>query len=218
MARHVDSLVVLQRFLDEHAPRQRQRLPPERALAADLGLTRAQVRTGLRKLEEQGLISRHVGRGTFYGAPPDQADAAALDTLINPRELMEARLALEPRLARLAALQASRKDLDEIEAWLTRSVAAGDHFAFQHFDAGFHAAIADATRSTLLIALYAAINAPGHKAVWGRLKEKPLDPARQAEFTAQHQAIFAAIREREPDPAEAAMRAHLDTVYRHLFG
>ena len=70
----------------------------------------------LAELEADGLIWRHVGRGTFIGARPvlNLADAAYLGELTSPSQVIAARLVIEPELARLAATHATRADLEEI--------------------------------------------------------------------------------------------------------
>jgi GntR family transcriptional regulator len=54
------------------------RLPPERELCGDLGVSRATLRQALAELEQRGLVSRHQGRGTFVTRPRVQADLAGL--------------------------------------------------------------------------------------------------------------------------------------------
>jgi DNA-binding FadR family transcriptional regulator len=82
-------------------------LPPERNLARQLAATRGEIRRALASLERDGLITRHVGRGTFVtddasqrfnGAPPDTS----------PAEIMQARLTIEPPITTLAARLARR--------------------------------------------------------------------------------------------------------------
>lgn len=97
------------------------RIPAERVLAAELGVSRAELRKALARLEEEGQLLRQVGRGSFLrdrpgpsedmtAAPREQAEEPASST--SPRDLMRARLALEPILAALAAEDASALQID----------------------------------------------------------------------------------------------------------
>src|SRR5688572_2452703 len=85
------------------------RVPPERQLAAALDVSRAELRKALAALEAEGQVWRHVGKGTFLGERPRTAmdQIAWLARLTNPVEVMGARFAVEPELARLAALHAN---------------------------------------------------------------------------------------------------------------
>ena len=92
------------------------RLPPERVLAEDLGISRRAIRYALDLLEAEGRIRRQQGRGTFVcdaraGAPDLSCELAKLT---NPVDTLEARMAIEPALARLAALRATRADFDKL--------------------------------------------------------------------------------------------------------
>ena len=104
------------------------RLPPERSLSGELGVSRAELRKALAALEADGLIWRHVGRGTFIGARPvhNLDDVAFLGQLANPAQVLDARVAIEPELARLAALHAIRADLEAIRICCHRGRAAAD--------------------------------------------------------------------------------------------
>src|SRR3990172_1313730 len=85
------------------------RLPAERELCAVLGVSRGELRKALAVLEEHGELWRHVGKGTFSGSRPveEPFDIAAIARATNPREVMRARLVIEPLLAREAALNAT---------------------------------------------------------------------------------------------------------------
>ena len=96
------------------------RLPPERALSEALGVTRAELRKALAVLEAEGLLWRHVGKGTFLGNRPldTLADVAAITQRTNPAEVMRTRLLLEPEVARLAALNATPAQIAEMQTCL----------------------------------------------------------------------------------------------------
>ncbi|MDH5557125.1 MAG: GntR family transcriptional regulator, partial [Alphaproteobacteria bacterium] len=81
------------------------RLPPERDLCEKFGVKRAVLRKSLAKLEADGHIWRHVGKGTFVGSPTSNLldDISSIANRTNPSEVMQARLTVEPELARLAA-------------------------------------------------------------------------------------------------------------------
>jgi DNA-binding FadR family transcriptional regulator len=115
-------------FLAAQSLRPQQRLPAERDLADQLGLTRNRLRGALRRLETEGLIWRHVGQGTFFGAKPPRGrlphDDEAIGDSTNPGEILEARLALEPELARLAALRATASEIAKMEDCARQMTAA----------------------------------------------------------------------------------------------
>ncbi len=208
----------MRHFLEAQGFRAQDRLPPERELAQTLGLTRTQLRTGMRQLEAEGLIWRHVGRGTFFGSRPlaGGPDPSGSVTSANPRELMEARIALEPQLARLAANYATADDLLRLGRCLERAVAAPDARLFQTFDADLHLAVAEASHNALLIDLFKSMNTVRHRVLWGHLKGDFLTADLRKEYDTQHRAFVDAIRRRDPVAAENLMRYHLQTVERQL--
>ncbi len=189
------------------------RLPPERVLARELGVSRTALRRGLDQLEAEGLIWRHVGRGTFVGSRPvlDLADLAYLGELANPGQVMEARLALEPPLARLAAMHGVGSDFTRIAAWARRCREAQEWRGYEAADEALHHAVAAASRNKLLVNLFERLNAVRRATVWGQLRSTQLPPPDHSSF-AQHDAIHAAIARRDAEGAEQAMRVHLASV------
>ena len=212
-----NALAVIRHYIEAQKFRVQDRLPPERELADALGLTRTQLRTGMKQLEAEGMIWRHVGRGTFFGAKPAPAEAEPrVPTTANPRELMEARIALEPQLARLAAQHASADDLLRLERCLERAVAAPDANLFQNFDADLHLAVAESSHNALLVALFKSMNAVRHRVLWGRLGGDFLTPDLRKQYDSQHRGFVDAIRRRDGNAAENLMRFHLETVAQQL--
>src|SRR3546814_1198768 len=90
-----------------------RQLPTERELAEALGVDRRAVRRALEVLEAEGRIWRRQGAGTFIGTRPHHPEhqLKQLPEVSNMLEVMEVRLRLEPALAQLAALRATRADV-----------------------------------------------------------------------------------------------------------
>jgi DNA-binding FadR family transcriptional regulator len=199
--------------------RQRQlhdqaRLPPERELAGALGITRPQLRTGLSKLKAGGRLWGCVGKGTFVGRQPlvDAAAALKLSTISSPRDVMEARLTLEPMLASLAALRASPLEIALLERYERQAREARDRAGFQRGDELFHRTIAEAAGNKILLALFGAVSECRRKVVWGSIGQRILSNERRETYNDQHAACLAAICGRDPERAGAAMRRHLELV------
>jgi GntR family transcriptional repressor for pyruvate dehydrogenase complex len=212
----------LRHYLQGNGFEAKDRLPPERELAATLGLTRNRLRTGLKKLAAEGLIWRHVGKGTFFGPRLHTAGiadpVAASQDLTSPREVMAARLGIEPALARLAALHATGRDLQEVGAALDRMTAVRDWDTWEHLDGRFHRDIAQAARNALMLVLFDTVQAHRNVDIFGHLREGIEPEAAMRRASREHAAILRALRNRDADAAEAAMRTHLREVERRTFG
>src|SRR5258708_704729 len=89
------------------------RLPPERELASQMKVGRRTVRQALSVLELEGAIWRRQGQGTFFGQPKLVSDREVVELAhrVNPLEIIEARLSVEPVLARLRLMRASRAEI-----------------------------------------------------------------------------------------------------------
>jgi DNA-binding FadR family transcriptional regulator len=219
MKTHNEIVARFNAMLDSGRYPAQSRLPPEREIAAEMGVSRSSLRKALAVLEAEGRIWRHVGRGTFVGMRPS-LDAPALARLTNrthPEEVMEVRLLLEPRIAALAARRASPADIAELERCVRKSETAGTVAAFESWDGAFHRAMAEAAHNALLLGLFDAVNAVRQEEIWGRLKEASLTPARQLVYIEQHQACLDAVRDRNAARAERCMVEHLETVRDNMF-
>src|ERR1700710_951398 len=111
-----DPLLLLRTYLAEQNLALNDRLPAERELSAQLGLTRAALRKAMAVLESEGQVWRQVGRGTFIGARPvlNLAEVKYLSSISSPSQIIDARLTIEPELARLAALRGVDSDFVEL--------------------------------------------------------------------------------------------------------
>lgn len=207
------ALAALRTFLVEEGLTLNERLPPERDLCRALGMSRSQLRKGLAVLEAEGQIWRHVGRGTFVGPRPipNLSDVELLTSLTSPTAVMEARMAVEPQLARLASLHGTEADFAEMRQCNRRCRSARGWRFYEAWDHNFHQAVAAATQNRLLISLFDTLNVVRRTVVWGQLRTSEVPPPDHASF-AEHDAIYDAIAGRDPERAAESMRAHLKTV------
>ena len=185
-------------------------LPPERQLAATFNAARSTVRRALDQLERAGLVSRRLGSGTFV-VYPGAAGPAGITDRISPLQLIEARFAVEPFTTRLAVLNATRRNLDDMESVLARAEAAGsDKDAFSRWDAEFHLLIARASGNPLLLDVYRQINEVRLHAQWDAMKEQILTPEVIADYNRQHREIFQALHQRDAQLAQTLITQHLE--------
>jgi DNA-binding FadR family transcriptional regulator len=194
------------------------RLPAERALAQDLGLSRRALRHALDVLEAEGRITRQQGRGTFVTDMRLATEnlVRELSRLTNPVDTLEARLAIEPPQARLAALRATHGDIDKLFEAAEASRAAKNPIAYEKADAAFHRRVSVAARNPLLIAIFDAVLDTSVEGKWRRGRETAHCINNQAAYAADHRRIAVAIADRNPSRAEEAMRAHLSAVLQRL--
>jgi GntR family transcriptional repressor for pyruvate dehydrogenase complex len=194
------------------------RIPAERQLIRQLGVSRSSMREALRVLASRGLIEVREGLGTFVAKNHDPfiSHALLVSSLIGgqtARELHEVRAHVEPFCARLAAERATPADRAEIEATLERQAAALTSVdEFLDADVAFHLAIAQASENRVLVQMLRTVRALT-MARMATLLSARRDMGRSYE---EHRRIYDAVAARDPEGAEAAMRAHL-RPYSDLF-
>lgn len=187
------------------------RLPPERELASGLGVSRASVRQALVVLEVQGLVDVRHGEGAILRdtRPPDAVLAAVEAHTRQLGEVIEAREALEVKLASLAAERRRQEDLDRIDAALAEMASAierGERGL--EGDEHFHGAVTAAARSALLADLMTEIA----QAIRASRIESLSQPGRPEDSLVSHRKIAEAIRAGDPAAAAEAMAEHIRLV------
>jgi DNA-binding FadR family transcriptional regulator len=191
-------------------------LPTERDLAERFGVSRNTVRRLLRDMEASGWIERHVGRGTFARAAPSSIGPDLDAASVNPEEVMEARLLIEPMLARLVVARASERELEGLRKIVAAGGAARTMSDFEHWDNKLHKAIAAASKNQYLISIVEGIHAARRSATWAGLRRRGLTDERRKTYQADHEAIVAARCARDGGAARDAIAAHLGRVRDNL--
>lgn len=196
------------------------RVPPERQLATAFGAARSTVRKALDQLEEEGIVVRRVGSGTFVSyRGPLQSQSGEIADFISPLQLIDARLAVEPHMARLAALHATGRDLEGLSECLAALEQSGaGKELFTTLDAKFHLAIARASRNPLLLHVYEQINLVRSRAQWAVARDKVLSPRQIVAYNKQHRGICEALQRRDAAGAVEAITQHLEKARNDLMG
>ena len=196
------------------------KLPTERVLAEQLGVSRNVIRKALSVMEIEGRVVRKVGSGTYLikrtvagsakRAGPARAQAEALD--VSPKQIVEARFAFEPNLAGLAAMNCTTLDLERLCECARRYHRADSFDAYEVADESFHRTIAMATHNPLLISAYETFMTADAHAEWGSIRQRFLTAERRAASRKEHDKILAAIRNRDSAAAFGAAREHLQHI------
>lgn len=196
------------------------RLPNERSLAAELGVTRTLVRHALTVLEAEGRISREVGRGTFlkpHAAGPAAGDGAAESvTEVGPADVMAARRLIEPHVLPLVVAWATQRDFDEMRRCLEGGARAEDAAEFEVWDFALHHAIVAASRNPLVMVMYDVVERARKGEIWGNLKLRNDSRGRRDAYQAEHVRLVDALLARDADEAVTAMEDHLQHVQANL--
>lgn len=196
------------------------RLPPERELAEEFGIARNTLRRAIGLLEDQGFVSRQVGRGSYLASREADSFSGILGRIkgASPADLMEVRLLLEPAAAAAAATAASDAELAAIRQAHAKASTAEDMPAFEDWDAVFHQRIFDCTRNELLKEMHNLLRHLRNQRPWFDMKRRAFSEERKARYCAEHAALVEALLRRDSEGARGAMIAHLKTVRHNLLG
>jgi GntR family transcriptional regulator, transcriptional repressor for pyruvate dehydrogenase complex len=201
-----------------------ERLPPERELAAMLGVSRPAVREALRILEAQGAIRSQVGKGPDSGTTIDRLPSDALARLMRlhvalgsfPLEdVVETRVVLERASVMLACRNAGPQDLATMRAdLLAMDAPEVDRETFNQRDTDFHVALADAGGNRLMSDVTRAIRESVRLPILAGFSAMPETGGqgwRQVRdgLRADHHAIFAAVEAGQADKAAERLEAHI---------
>jgi GntR family transcriptional regulator, transcriptional repressor for pyruvate dehydrogenase complex len=186
------------------------RLPPERDLALQLGVSRPSVREALIALELEGSIEVRMGAGVYVREIGGRVPNATRSLGESAIELLQARSALEGSVVALACgvatpagIAAVAKALEEMRAAIAegRSPLKGDR--------AFHRAIAALTGNSVMERLVMELFDSRHSAIASQLRERSDTPETWVEALREHEAILRALESRDVLGAQTAMRSHL---------
>lgn len=191
-------------------------LPPERELVVETGLSRGSVREALRVLQTEGLVEISLGRsgGARVAAPKRAMLARSVELFVRTNgvalsALLDARAAVEPMMARLAAQNRTAEELAFMEdLHLQFSKAQNDVVTYRRLNYRWHLAVAQASRNEPLAALMEAILATGLEAT---AYEAVTTFENRMTAIAAHERVMETLRAGDGEAAANAMETHLRT-------
>jgi DNA-binding FadR family transcriptional regulator len=191
-----------------------ERLPSERVLAQNFGVSRPTVREAIIALELDGLVDVRLGSGVYVlNQRPPAGTIGVKD--IGPFELLEARRAIEGEACALAALRIDDAQVAQLSSLIEEMVKDNQHneiLMSEDADRRFHELIAASTQNSAIIAAV--------QMLWDTRERSPQshrldDKARESGMVPpieEHKQILRALKRRDPEAARAAMHKHLTRV------
>ncbi|OKL43800.1 FCD domain-containing protein [Pseudovibrio exalbescens] len=205
------------------------KLPPERVIAQDFGISRTVVREAVIMLEIEGIVSVRKGSGiqvistnTIQMDSGNSRTETALRLLLSemekagPFEMLQARQMVECMIVELAAKNITNEDIAELEAIQLRAQHE-DRARDSSWDRDFHIRLAEATGNSVLAVLVQLMwegrsENPLWKNLHSHIEEKDLNS-----WCAEHQLIMDALIARDPASARKAMWAHIESTKEALY-
>jgi GntR family L-lactate dehydrogenase operon transcriptional regulator len=202
------------------------RLPAERQLAADMGVSRSRLREAIKQMVSAGRLVSRQGGGTYVAGPDEAAAVSAALLPLVPlarseagywRDVMEIRKSLEGEAARLAALRANEEDRAQIsaayeavaEAFLNGAEGKEGPARLARLDAAFHMTIARSTHNAVLHQVMVGLEGLLEQSISESLAQFYRLPGILGQLDAQHRRIVDAVLAARPEEAHDAARDHL---------
>ena len=188
------------------------RLPAERDIAKELGVSRPSVREALIALEVEGWVEIRTGSGIYVLDRQSRSkNTAAPTTEWGPLELIRARRVVEGEIAALVAIQAKRRDIAAMDLAISSMQEDADRGVVPlEGDRAFHSAIVQACGNTVLMETVQSFWDSRRSPLFVRLGDYFETPKSWQSAIAEHHAILEAMRARDAGAARSAMHAHMD--------
>ena len=189
-------------------------LPSERELSARLSVSRNSLRQALASLEAIGVVETRHGSGVYLReAPSDDAVVRVADVLYNSERtlenVVEARLAIEPFIAGVAAQRHTEENLRELEESIAAShESAATDGAPRH--KGFHTCISEMSDNPVLGGIVRSLLIGAR----GAPRMAAADPGQRQVWLSDHEHIYEAVADRDAKAAQRLMTTHLTGVLR----
>lgn len=186
------------------------RLPPERDLAGQLGVSRPTVREALIALEVEGLVEVRMGSGIYVAAVEPSIPARGVGAALGPFDIIRARQLIEAELAAVAARQRSSACIKRLRAavrCMEDDIALGQ--MPMRGDRDFHVALAEASDNAALVRVVAELFDERNNPLFEQLGRHFENARSWRHAVAEHRAVLRSVIAGDVAAARSAMRTHL---------
>jgi GntR family transcriptional repressor for pyruvate dehydrogenase complex len=194
------------------------KLPPERELGEQLGVSRTVIREAIHVLVTKGLLDSRQGHGTVVRRVTRDMVVEPLSLFLRTGERgvsfgdwHRVRYILEVEIAKIAAMEATSDDVARLKQIMAEMRSSQDNpGAFAEWDTEFHSMLAEMTHNPLLVVLDSSVLDLLHKYL--KYAVPRLDPRLQV--IPYHEKILERVEAKDSEGAARAMREHLDAISR----
>lgn len=192
------------------------KLPSERELCAQFGVSRAPIRQALSALEMNGIIYSRQGEGVYVKSTYITTGHSDALQSISPEDIVEARMNLEPVIIQFAAMRATDEDIRQLKqtvAKMEQETKAGVYVP--ETDEELHMNIAKASHNDLFVTFMSAIsNAMKQQEMWKFLRDRSVTRPdyRETNFK-EHKLLIEALEKRDEKAAVEKMTMHMQNLY-----
>lgn len=192
------------------------KLPSERELCAQFGVSRAPVRQALSALEMNGIIYSRQGEGVFVKNTTITNGTSQSMESVSPEDIVEARMSTEPLIIKFAALRATDEDIQELKRTIEKMEKETRSGVYvPETDEQLHMGIAKASHNDLFITFMSAItNAMKQQEMWQFIRDRTVTHSdyREVNFN-EHKLLIQAIEDRNEKEAVERMTDHMQNLY-----
>ena len=186
------------------------KLPPERDLAQQLGVSRPSLREALIALDIEASVEIRSGSGVYVCTPPERPAKSTAAMGESPTELMQARAAFEGSVVMLACAHGTEPALLRLREIVKgmRSEVAKRRTPTDH-DRQFHLTIAEMSGNSVMVRIVAELFDERHSPISAKISSRYENSRTWNLALKEHEAILRAIEARDPLAAQSAMHTHL---------
>jgi DNA-binding FadR family transcriptional regulator len=192
------------------------RLPPERSLAGELGISRSTLRQALTALVQSGHLTSLRGRtgGTFVAERPPLAETRSEPLGERAAAVLDYRVAIETGATILAAERAGPEHLGRLDELVERMASANEFEEYRRADIRFHIGIAEAARSPRLVGAMTEVQGQ----MSDLIAQIPHPEQVLTHSNAQHRRLAALLRRGDGTAAVRVIREHIEGTEHILAG
>ncbi|PTK47042.1 MULTISPECIES: FadR/GntR family transcriptional regulator [Staphylococcus] len=195
------------------------KLPSEKLLCNQFGVSRAPVRQAISALELNGFVLSKQGEGAYVKNTMNTSkdnDSSNVLNSVSPEEIIESRMEIEPIIAKYAAQRATNEVIEKLNNIISKMEKETNDGIYNPItDDEFHQTIAKATKNDLLIKFIQDISdSMGHQKMWKFLRDRTVTRSdyRQVNFE-EHKKIIQAIELHDDVKASELMTLHMNNLF-----